>query len=336
MNRFLKSFILLSLFFAVAGLESFALVFLLKTPNEISGWSFLLWHSFAVLLSSVPGGKLYSMLSRPWLFVLLTFFFPLFAPLAFLFIRVLVEFMRPSSILEDFHIETEKESGKDTRELGERYSNVLPTLKEVEPLVDVLQGHSSPERKQGAIEALQSMKSAYGVELIKESLNDPDGEVRFYASGALMKMEAQMNARVLELLEEMKRGGEPKTLHADLGRAYYEFIYLGLEAPSADSHYLKEAIQHFEKALNFAPSDQKVLKALHRAYMSAGEHEKAGEMEKEYSLNRRGPDPLHQAERAFERGEFLRARNLVEQANINNRQFRLVRDIYDLWHLKRV
>lgn len=246
-----------------------------------------------------------------------------------LILVVTLTFSRKSNLLTDFH-EEDKSLASQMKPTSKAIANPNETLKRnlsVEPIVETIRSNAHPDLKRGAIETLSSIPSPSSVSLLKEALGDNNSEVRFYASSGLARVEECLNTEIVKFKKAAK--DEPTlSHHLSLAQAYYEFVYLKIQDEASLQYYLKQAILNFEVAHSLDPQHTGVLKGLERAYMRAGEAEKALQLRPE---KERGQEDtlMIAAETHFRNGDLKVCRAVLE--GISESHWDAVKDVMRLW-----
>jgi len=84
--------------------------------------------------------------------------------------------------------------------------------------------------------------------ILKEALSDNNDEIRLMAFSVLSKEEDRLNKAIFEKLEELKSAKDKQHIYKELGKLYWEFIYLGIADESLRNFYLDLARDYFEKS----------------------------------------------------------------------------------------
>jgi len=237
-------------------------------------------------------------------------------------------------LLSDFHEEDKalalERTQKETRTYGESIRETV----NVEPIVETLRSHAGPDLKRGAIETLTQIANPQAVALLKESLTDPNSEVRFYASSGLSRIEEKLNQQILKHKNHLQRS--PKPSFGDqlrLGKAYYEFVFLAMQDEASLQYYIQQASHHFEKAHEMDPSEPSILKSLEKVYTRSSNFKALESLrEKQKELNSPN-DPMYLAESHFKSGQLFAAKEVLGKMDSTNQRFHTVKDVQELWAL---
>ena len=84
--------------------------------------------------------------------------------------------------------------------------------------------------------------------IIKNGVNDDIGEVRFFSSGALMKIESKLSDEINEMTVKVKRRGMVEDYRI-LGDLYARYVELDLPPEDLKDYYLDLASDAYEKSL---------------------------------------------------------------------------------------
>ena len=85
-------------------------------------------------------------------------------------------------------------------------------------------------------------------QVLKEALSDSDDEVRLMAFSVLSREEDKLNKAIFQKLEELKTAKDKEKIYKELGKLYWEFIYLGIVDENLKEFYLNLAKENFEKS----------------------------------------------------------------------------------------
>lgn len=109
--------------------------------------------------------------------------------------------------------------------------------------------------------------------ILKEALSDSNDEIRLMAFSVLSREEDKLNKIIFELLEKLKtaKEKEKEIIYKDLGKLYWEFIYLGITDDNLKEFYLNLAKECFEKSKN----DYESIIYLGRIYLKENKIEEA-------------------------------------------------------------
>lgn len=177
---------------------------------------------------------------------------------------------------------------------------------DAEPLADALR-FGDPSLKRGAIARLQTRSNRKAIKTLRIGLADADPEIQALSLAALAHIEEHLNGEILAARASAHRNPESAYSHAQLGRQYLEYCYLGILDRKTKHHYLKQAVDSLVRALQLEtiePPD--VLRALGRAFLELGEPARALSMFQR-SLDAAPDDPanyLWHAECCFKLGLF--------------------------------
>ena len=272
--------------------------------------------------SLILGGGLY----------LLYALFPLFGPSFGGALMLALLFQKKLDLLTDFH-EEDKALGKGMgpqREVKSYEVSIRENIN-VEPLVETIRSHVNPDLKRGAIETLTQICSPDSIALLKECLSDPNTEVRFYASSGLSRIEERLNGEIVKYKNILK---DPSHVvctddYLNLGKAYFEFIYLEIQDQASLAYYLQEAINAFEKAHAEASDSVPVLQALERAYIKAGRNDDARLLKKKHS----GKDTnlIYLAESYYDEGQLTKCKEVFDTMGEESTKWEAISNVRDIW-----
>jgi len=145
------------------------------------------------------------------------------------------------------YIESEKTSYRER----ESFSVILRKIRgevSFKPFIDIIKGENV-EEKEKAVQKLATMNSRMSVHLLKEALRDASAQVRFYAAGALLKTEEEINSKIHAALERLERRGGAAD-YSSLGDLYRTYAEIGLIEKSLGRHYLELSCQAYQESLD--------------------------------------------------------------------------------------
>lgn len=193
-----------------------------------------------------------------------------------------------------------------------------------------------------ALVSLQHVSGRVASPLLRNVLNDPSEDLRLLAYGMLDTLEQRISRAVdLELkalraaqAEEGPEHPGPLTLKAvhNLSDLYWEFIYQDLAQGDLREYASRESLRYGEQALALQPDS--ALLCLRRGLLlhELGQFEEASQAyDKAHALGLPATRVLpYQAELCFERRDFTRTRELMQQLDQWSALPRL-RPIIDYW-----
>ena len=135
---------------------------------------------------------------------------------------------------------------------------------DLQPLSELLDG-SDFRLKRLVVERLGERPSPDSVRLLRKALHDSHPDIRFYAAGALSRMEGRVADEIREAELQSAKEESSATAQTYLGNRYYEYVYLGLLDPATRLYYLDRAIEAFRRAVQVDPAREDILLRLSRA-----------------------------------------------------------------------
>lgn len=261
------------------------------------------------------------------------FFFPLFGSVFTGALMISVFFSDKKNIITDFHEEDDKIQQNYKHDVQKSYYDAIQDNMNVEPLVEVMHSMADPDVKRGAIETLTNICSPEAIALLKECLSDQNVEVRFYASSGLSRVEEKLNAEIVLYKKKVEHGDRSIETIFNLGRAYFEFVYLRIQDESSLSYYINMAIECFEDVVSRPEATDYHRNLLQRVYTRAGRHEDARK------LNENSHDPdaekkdnlMYLAESYFKEGEMSKCKKLLSSKEFQEIKWDAVDDVKALW-----
>lgn len=155
-------------------------------------------------------------------------------------------------------------------------------------------------------------------EILKEALSDTNDEVRLMAFSVLSREEDKLNKLIFKLLEDLKTASEKEKeqIYKNLGKLYWEFIYLGITDENLKAFYLNLAKEYFEKSKN----DYESKIYLGRIYLKEKKVQKAKELfEEALNFNKALVIP-YLAEVYFDEKNFKKVKeliNMLDKVNVH-------------------
>ncbi len=295
-----------------------------------------LWMHTGLSITALISAQLYFNLRRKrfiFFLALALILLPIVSAIMLVAIQTTLFTTRKMDLLGGYHEEDKTiAESLDVLKLEENDDAAQDTMN-VEPLVETIRSCSSTELKRGAIETLTQIANPQSVSLLKECLVDPDPEVRFYASSGLSRIEERMNERIIRLKHRLQDGEDNLSLRSDLGRAYFEFIYMEIQDRASLSYYLTQAIDNFEIAAQYPSADDSIHHYLQRAYTAASRYDDAKKVHDSHFKDRleSTSNIMYLAENFFAQGLYRECLNVLKQARSSVRAAKVVRDVQSLW-----
>jgi hypothetical protein len=236
-------------------------------------------------------------------------------------------------LLADFHEEDKALRTHHAHEVEESLGDTIRKRVNVEPIVETIRSNAGVDLKRGAIETLTNIKNPHAVGLLKECLSDANSEVRFYASGGLSRIEEGLNADIISKKNNIKKMDHPSSNDFfELGKAYYEFIYLAIQDEASLRYYLDQSILNFEQAYQKEPKLTRYRQQLEKAYSRGGYHDKA-----KLLLQRQGASEernlMYLAETHFKHADFERCQDTLAKVKAEDKKWEAIEDVMQLWEL---
>ncbi|MBF0252629.1 MAG: tetratricopeptide repeat protein [Candidatus Omnitrophica bacterium] len=113
--------------------------------------------------------------------------------------------------------------------------------------------------------------------IIKDGVNDELGEVRFFSSGALMKIESKLTDEINEVAGKVKRRGMVED-YRQLGDLYARYVELDLPPEDLKNYYLNLACSAYKSSLDIDPQQMGVVIDYAKCLISLKENKKALEI----------------------------------------------------------
>ncbi|MDD5496655.1 MAG: tetratricopeptide repeat protein [Candidatus Omnitrophica bacterium] len=160
-----------------------------------------------------------------------------------------------------------------------RLENTMQTVRRevsFEPFVDVIRGEDM-RIKTRVIEKLSRAVSYESVQLLKFALADSSPEVRFYAAGALVKIENSINERIKMVSKEAGEHDLAKD-HSALGDLYRFYAKTGLLEKTMSQRYLSLACAAYQKAVDIDTNQPDVIVRYAQTLIELKEYEKSREL----------------------------------------------------------
>ena len=134
-----------------------------------------------------------------------------------------------------------EELDEDTPENEEEYDLLRQRWLDLEPYEDVLIGDDF-SRKRDVLTTIAREPNAWSVKLLRRCLSDRNPDIRFYASGALGRIEEDMTTAITALQGELDTLPDSEDLKGQLITEYLDIIALKLVPAATERHYLETAL----------------------------------------------------------------------------------------------
>lgn len=142
-----------------------------------------------------------------------------------------------------------------------------------ESYVDAMRG-TDTAIKGKVIDKLSRFSTKDSVKLLKQALLDDSPEVRFYAAGALLKIEGELNKKITYVSKKVKQRGTARDF-AFLGDLYRAYVDIGLVEKDLENYYLSASSGAYRKSLDMDTNQPDVIKNYSLSLVSLGQYEKA-------------------------------------------------------------
>jgi len=163
---------------------------------------------------------------------------------------------------QEIHIEKEIEE-VDMEELSEGFPVVERIFGEGS-LQSLIKNDNAPtHRKIKALTLLTQMKSKASLALIRETLSDPDDEVRLVGFSMIDNMEKKINEKIhhLKIMINTRKTAEEKAqYHKELAFTYWELLYQGLVDQQLTTFLVENILHEISEAEKVISDDAKLFK----------------------------------------------------------------------------
>ena len=295
------------IYFAVF-IEILAVTLFLKLEKFFSFFSYIVLHFFSSFLIALALSGMLGMINKfkhlkREIFVVLTFLIFLTSLFGIMFSIFLAFYIQKLKFKKSKEI---KSVGLDVNSI-----NLLITKRRFGEgaIYNITKG--SPNFKLSVLAYITKNNMPNKGEILKEALSDSNDEVRLMAFSVLSREEDKLNKVIFEKLEELKTAKEKEKIYKDLGKLYWEFIYLGIVDENLKEFYLNLAKENFEKSKN----DYESMLYLGRIYLREKNIEKAKEMLEEVAKVDKKAIP-YLAEVYFYERNFKKTRELMAQIDL--------------------
>lgn len=151
--------------------------------------------------------------------------------------------------------------------------------------------------------------------LLKEALSDDNDEIRLLAFSLLSKEEDKINKLISDKLNELRKY-QKFEIYLDLGKLYWEMIYLAITDENLKHYYLNLSKKYFLKALEFNTGSLEVAFYLGRIFLFEKHFKKAKEMFlKSLKWNKNKAIP-YLAEIYYNEKNFQKTEEIMNQLNL--------------------
>jgi|GEM_PF-1213492 len=177
------------------------------------------------------------------------------------------------------HIEIETEIEEvDMEDLSEGFP-VIERIFGEGSLQALISSHNAPaQRKIKALSLLTQMKTKASLSLIKQTLHDPNDEVRLVGFSMIDNMEKKINEKIhhLKIMIRTQRDPLQKALHhRELAFTYWELLYQGLFDENLRPFLIENTLHEIEEAKKVIQDDVKLYKLEGRIHLQEGRYAEA-------------------------------------------------------------
>lgn len=156
---------------------------------------------------------------------------------------------------------------------------------DLESFVDILNG-TDLDLKRSVIEKLSDDDKKDNIQLLQKALQDPDPEIRFYASTSLKKIEENFHKYLLAIQKELQFKPDSLDQNLLLGKEYFRFARSGLLDQTSTRFYHEQALETLEKALALEPNNIQALIETGKAYLQLELYDRSLDcLERAYSID---------------------------------------------------
>jgi len=179
--------------------------------------------------------------------------------LIFISLKPVVEFIRVDDEEDEIFLplgeetykrfESEKRGSLNNQTIRDRKERLLENYN-VEPLSEVIFGDYELPLKINAIDRLSQISNRESIRLLKHSLEVSDYEIRYFANGALEKLEKKFFEKIEEVSDRILEYPENTKLYNKRADLYLEVHRLGLLDKSIEVVYLERALIDYMTSLS--------------------------------------------------------------------------------------
>jgi len=206
-------------------------------------------------------------------------------------------------------------------------------------LFEVLERSGDPEKRLTAVMATNRMPPRQAIPLLKIAMRDSVDDVRLLAYSIKDKHESEINERIKELTEGLKKSDvdntHPITLEQasalrSLAFAYWEMVYLELAEGQIRTFCLKACVEHSQRAIHRL-LDAPIAVLLARATLELGDTQAANKALDQALAFGIKPDVVapYRAEIAFVESRFADVESSM--AELGDIRFENLKDVHDYW-----
>jgi len=182
-----------------------------------------------------------------WIYLVVPVAIPLAGPLLFIAGLVLFRVSRRKDYLVDDPMLNIKvlPLDKSSRLVGTSLEELLEQDRKIVSAGDILRW-GDISLKQAVIDRLATEgASPRAIRVLKGAWNDPDEEVRLFATTVLTRLEKLFQ----EKIKFLERDLHPERAQAEIGKAYFDYAVSNLVGPTLARHLLRSGLAAYKKAL---------------------------------------------------------------------------------------
>lgn len=142
-----------------------------------------------------------------------------------------------------------------------------------EPFVDILLG-DKVSFKATVIRKLSENVNSANLRLLQIALRDAHPEIRLYAAGALMKIEARLNEQIQKAGIRVKENGTFKE-YSELGDLYRLYATVNRSGDILWKYYLQQSAEAYQRSIDINANQPLVITYYCQALLELGEFERA-------------------------------------------------------------
>ncbi len=154
---------------------------------------------------------------------------------------------------------------------------ILYDSAQIEPFLDIIEGDDI-ELKINAIGKLAAVRTKESISLLKVALEDPNYEVRYFASNSLTLMEKSIISEIEAYNQNISRFISDAQNYTLRGLAYLNMYYLGIIDKTIGRVFLEQALSNFHYSLQINPDQKYLYVKIPEVYIYQKEYEKVLEI----------------------------------------------------------
>ncbi|MCF8059040.1 MAG: HEAT repeat domain-containing protein [Bacteriovoracaceae bacterium] len=207
----------------------------------------------------------------------------------------------------------------------------------VEPLLEILLGDYELALKINAIEKLSNISNRSAISLLQKALEQEDYEVRYFANGALQKIEQKFLDEIDHFSDRIMEYPEKPSYYTERGNKFLEVHRLGLLDQSIENIFLEKALVDFMTSLSLDSGQSYLYTRIIEVNLRLGNLTDLVTlaniaMKSNILESEKAKILFYQAEACFQLGDYRSSQEYCKQSADLPQEFNLIKNCLSWWN----